>query len=59
MKNTIKNGLFLMLFGTMLLMACSSSKSDDYEPPRDEEEAREQMVADSLSAIQNSSGVKN
>ena len=40
-------------------MACGSSKSDDYEPPRDEEEARAQMVADSLSAVQNSSGVNN
>ncbi|WP_420399600.1 hypothetical protein [Flagellimonas sp.] len=59
MKNAIKYALFLMLFGVMLLMACSSSKSDDYEPPRDEEEARTQMVTDSLSAVQNSSGVKN
>lgn len=59
MKNAIKHGLFLTLLGTMLLIACSSSKSDDYEPPRDEEEARAQMVADSLSAVQNSSGVKN
>lgn len=59
MKNAIKHGLCLMLFGAMFLMACSSSKSDDYEPPRDEEEARTQMVADSLSAVQNSSGVNN
>nr|WP_299382166.1 hypothetical protein [Allomuricauda sp.] len=39
-------------------VSCSSSKSDDYEPPR-EEESINSMATDSLDASQNTREIQN
>ncbi|MEZ4810924.1 MAG: hypothetical protein R2819_11255 [Allomuricauda sp.] len=53
MKKTTNLGLILVLFG-LILLACSK-KSDDYEPPSNEEESavldQNQVATDSISAL--------
>ncbi|WP_181899442.1 hypothetical protein [Flagellimonas nanhaiensis] len=48
MKTTIRLSLFLFLFSG-ILFACSN-KSDDYEPPREEEE--QQIAMDSINSAE-------